>query len=194
MRLLAISLLLFAGCAQAPATRSPSVRNGISGAVSERELESLIHAEANTARRRSGRSALGRRADLARVAERHSRDMADRDYFSHRSRDGRSPQQRARAAGVSCDVRYADGSVRTGVSENLFQTWVARRTEVIRQGGTIRRIPHNRSAGEIAREVIDGWLDSPGHRRALLDRGARDHGLGVAIRRDGAIYVTQVLC
>jgi uncharacterized protein YkwD len=120
--------------------------------------------------------------------------MAARDYFSHRGRDGRSPQQRARAAGVRCEIRNGDGSMRTSVSENLFQTWIARRTEIIRQGDSVRRIPHNRSAGEIAREVIDGWLESPGHRQALLDRAARDHGIGVAVRQDGAVFVTQVLC
>mmetsp|Transcript_80197 Transcript_80197/g.227047 ORF Transcript_80197/g.227047 Transcript_80197/m.227047 type:complete len:632 (+) Transcript_80197:68-1963(+) len=38
---------------------------------------------------------------LWRAAKGHSRDMADRDYFSHTSPDGRSPWDRARAQGIS---------------------------------------------------------------------------------------------
>ena len=36
-----------------------------------------------------------------RIAQAHSQDMADRDFFSHTGSDGRSPFQRMRDAGYS---------------------------------------------------------------------------------------------
>ena len=43
--------------------------------------------------------------------------------------------------------------------------------------------------------AIDGWLNSPGHRRNLLDErsaGYRYTGIGVARDVDGAVYIAQV--
>ena len=194
---LVLATVLAATSGRAVPARAPAgggAPAGGSGNVSAARVEALVHDEANAARRRAGRAALGRRADLARVGRAHSRDMAARDYFSHTGRDGRSPQQRASAAGVNCRQRQPDGSVRIGVSENLFQTWVARRVEVIRDERGGRRVPHNRSEAQIAQEVVRGWLDSAGHRRTLLDSHARHHGIGVAVRRDGAVFVTEVVC
>jgi uncharacterized protein YkwD len=42
-----------------------------------------------------------------------------------------------------------------------------------------------------AREVVDGWLHSPGHRRNI-EGDFRLTGIGVATRSDGMIYFTQI--
>ena len=42
-----------------------------------------------------------------------------------------------------------------------------------------------------AREVVDGWLNSPGHRRNI-EGNFKLTGIGVARRRDGMIYFTQI--
>jgi uncharacterized protein YkwD len=46
-----------------------------------------------------------------------------------------------------------------------------------------------------ARQVVQGWLDSPGHCRNLMDPGFADMGAAYALNpgSDGAIYWTQVL-
>jgi uncharacterized protein YkwD len=42
-----------------------------------------------------------------------------------------------------------------------------------------------------AREVVDGWLNSPGHRRNI-EGDFRLTGIGLAARADGMIYFTQI--
>jgi uncharacterized protein YkwD len=66
---------------------------------------------------------------LTRSARGHSRDMAVRDYFDHRSPEGHGPMQRAQAAGF-------EGGF---VGENIAAGY---------------RSP---------RDVVQGWMDSPGH-------------------------------
>jgi uncharacterized protein YkwD len=42
-----------------------------------------------------------------------------------------------------------------------------------------------------AREVVDGWLRSPGHRRNI-EGDFRLTGIGVATARNGMVYFTQI--
>jgi hypothetical protein len=89
---------------------------------------------------------------LDRAAERHARDMVRRRYFAHASRRGRTPAQRARAAG------YVPRRGRWRIGENL--AW---------------------GAGEraSARAAVRGWLHSPPHRANLLGGAFRDVGVAV---------------
>lgn len=89
---------------------------------------------------------------LDRAAERHARDMVRRRYFAHSSQRGRTPAQRARAAG------YVPRRGRWRIGENL--AW---------------------GAGEraSARAAVRGWLNSPPHRANLLGGGFRDVGVAV---------------
>lgn len=41
--------------------------------------------------------------------------------------------------------------------------------------------------------VMRGWMDSPGHRRNILLRGAEDVGIGMAVGRDGDLHWVLVL-
>jgi uncharacterized protein YkwD len=43
-----------------------------------------------------------------------------------------------------------------------------------------------------ASEVVDAWMDSPGHRANILNCGAKSIGTGVAWAADGTPYYTQV--
>ena len=65
----------------------------------------------------------------------------------------------------------------------------------------VRRFPPNRAAGEnlamnggvydVAKCAVDGWINSPGHRKNLL--GAFDVcGIGVARSGTGQFYLTQL--
>lgn len=55
----------------------------------------------NSARREAGCKPLAENAKLAAAAQAHSEDMAEKDYFAHDSRDGRSPFDRIKDAGYS---------------------------------------------------------------------------------------------
>jgi uncharacterized protein YkwD len=67
--------------------------SGVAG--TENEVTTLVNRE----RVRAGCGRVRTDERLRRAARGHSRDMADRNYFSHDSPDGRSPWDRAGAAG-----------------------------------------------------------------------------------------------
>jgi len=48
-----------------------------------------------------------------------------------------------------------------------------------------------RSARQIARKAVEGWMTSDGHRQNALDEGARLDGVGVHIRGDTA-FITHL--
>lgn len=48
------------------------------------------------------------------------------------------------------------------------------------------------SRGEPNREILQGWLHSPVHRRNLLAPAFNATGLGIARASDGSLYYTQV--
>jgi uncharacterized protein YkwD len=68
----------------------------------------------NAERAKAGCGALAANDTLMRVAQAHSQDMADHDFFSHTGSDGRSSFQRLRDAGY--DYRMAAENIATGVT------------------------------------------------------------------------------
>ena len=50
------------------------------------------------------------------------------------------------------------------------------------------------SLEELANLVVDGWMDSPGHRENILNSSYDVEGIGVAINDDEEVYVTQNFC
>jgi uncharacterized protein YkwD len=113
-------------------------------------LEQGIFDASNHQRGQLSRSALRVNAELAGVAAYHSRRMRDEGFFAHASPDGAGPADRAGKA-----LRRTFGTV----AENI-----AKMTD--RPG--------------LAEEFVDGWMNSPGHRRNLLEAGRTDLGVGCA--------------
>jgi uncharacterized protein YkwD len=65
----------------------------------------------------------------------------------------------------------------------------------VRFGAFAENLARVRRSTEPCELAIEGWLDSPGHRRNLLDENAvgyRYTGVGVAIAPDGAVVLAQV--
>lgn len=120
-------------------------------------LERALRDEINVTRARHGLSRLSASPPLQSAARAHSRAMLIQGFFAHRSADGTSMASRVK-------LRYgARGYVGWSVGENLLM-----------------------ASNEIsAREAVELWLASPGHRRNLLDPLFRHVGIS-AIRRDSA--------
>ena len=189
-------LLLLAACGpQSVGTGEMTPDPSASPAHPETDgLDHAIHRAVNDARTDDRLRALNWSPALAAVAERHSRDMAVRGYFDHVSPDGTSPQDRAASAGVDCDVSTGGGRRRVGVSENLFQTTLYESIRIRGTGPGAERTVDWFTRAELARRTVQGWLDSPGHRRNLFDRVSTSHGIGLATGPGDRLYVTQVLC
>jgi uncharacterized protein YkwD len=81
---------------------------------------------------------------LTAAARGHSRDMAERGFFEHTNPDGRTPADRAVAAGFQS--RYVGENIAAG-----------------QRGPT---------------EVVQAWMDSPGHCQNIMDPHYRVLGVG----------------
>lgn len=89
---------------------------------------------------------------LGKAAMWHTHDMVRRHYFGHVSHRGRDVVDRLRGS------RYLGGRFSWTVGENL--AW----------GSGSRGTP---------RQIVRAWMNSPGHRRNMLDRRFREIGIGV---------------
>lgn len=215
MRLLALlaaslvaSVGLLAGCAPGPAAperqappagtaNAPPADTTRPPAFDAQELERALHRAVNQVRSERGRTSLAWSDSLRRLARSHSQDMARRGFFGHTTPGGVGPAERAERLGLPAARPLSDGR-RIGIGENLFRTYrydgyrdvYRRRENGARQ--RVRRVYDWKSRRVVAEETVESWLESPSHRRALLSRNYRRHGLGVAFTKE-RIYVTQNL-
>jgi uncharacterized protein YkwD len=113
---------------------------------------SALECEVNAARADRGLRPLRTDSDLGDAARRHAADMVRRGYFAHVSPGGSDLGDRLRRAGYG----HGDG-------------W--RAGEALAWG-----------TGDLAtpEAIVNAWLNSPPHRRILLDTGFREFGVGVA--------------
>lgn len=131
---------------------------------STQDVEKEIHAEINRRRRSEGHDSVQWDQHLSIIGLRHSRDMAERDYFSHTTPEGMSASDRAK------QVNYGYRRI----SENI----------------SLQTVDPTMSVTCVAEEIVDGWIDSSGHRENVFDSKVTHHGVGCYI--DGAqIYVTE---
>jgi len=101
-------------------------------------------------------------------AREKSQEISDQQYFSHESPSGEGHQQRLK----NREIFYV------GAGENLHKT---------------ASIPYYWSETDVARAVVGGWSDSPGHRSLMVDRDRiyTDAGIGLECNRS-VCYATFV--
>ena len=82
--------------------------------------------------------------------------------------------------------RFATGG------ENIAQTHTYAGFRVSPSG---QRTPVGwRTLDEIANRVVQGWMDSPGHRENILRPYWRTQAIGVAIDSQGRVFATENFC
>jgi uncharacterized protein YkwD len=157
-------------------------------AISAADLAQRIHVLVNTERANHKLPALTWNAALARIAATHSRDMARRDYFSHDSPEGHDFSHRYRLAGYACQIHIGQ-TIHAG-AENIA---LARLYNTMAVENGISYYDWN-SAQQIARQTVDDWMQSPGHRKNILTPHWRHQGIGVEIGPGNKVLVTQNFC
>jgi uncharacterized protein YkwD len=129
------------------------------------KVEDLVFEITNQARRAKGLAPLIKDDELREVARAYSNDMLVRRFFDHTTPDG-----------VSFDERIANQyhhRVRI-MGENI---WYASGYDP----GKIQRV---------AKEIVDDWMSSPGHRDNILAPNFTHLGVGVSARHR-SIRATQ---
>ena len=147
-----VVLVLAAPAPAAAASAGCAHADTLPGEADEQVLARATVCLLNRERARRGMRALRMNRRLSRAALAHTRDMIEKRYFAHVTESGRDVVDRLLSTGYL-------GRVRSWlVGENL--AW----------GTGSRSTP---------RETVVAWMESPGHRRNVLNRRFREVGIGV---------------
>jgi len=139
------------------------------------ELQQKIHTLINLEREKAGLDTLSFDTKLTTIARNHSEDMAKRDYFLHDTPEGKSFSDRYLKAGYHCQVPINANYYSTG-AENIFY------------------LEGYYGEDRIAQTVVNGWMDSAGHRKNILTPYFVNEGIGGAVSDSGKVYVTENFC
>jgi uncharacterized protein YkwD len=153
-----------------------------------RDVEKKVHALVNRERAKHGLAKLAWDDALARVARGHSRDMATRSYFSHDTPEGNDFTYRYGQQGYSCQVRTGN-TIHLG-AENIALN------HLYRSVTTVNGTPFYdwNSADELAASTVQGWMNSPGHRKNILTPYWLNEGIGVHVSPADTVLITQNFC
>lgn len=135
------------------------------------EASSIIFTLTNEARAADGAAPLEWDEDLAEIARTYADRMVEQKFFSHTDPDGHDQSYRAQEAGYQT-VKEIEGGQRIGVSENIAYMGTG---NVVRYGYVNPTDPES-----IARAIMDGWMNSPGHRTNILDPLSDRIGVGMS--------------
>jgi uncharacterized protein YkwD len=81
--------------------------------------------------------------------------------------------------------------VKSGIAENIHQNNLYTTYEY--RGDKI--ISYNWSTiDEIAKKTVDDWMNSPDHRKNILDPNHQSEGIGVYITDEFKVYITENFC
>lgn len=153
-------------------------------------IERLVHVEINERRQKHGLPVLDHDQTLREIARRHSAVMAANGEIFHTQPDGDDFQDRYQQAGYDCRVSTGENSYTTG-GENVAKTWYE--VDVITEFGTVRYD----TPRELAKGIVNQWMNSSGHRENILKPYWNNEGIGLNVTRengDMAVYVTQNFC
>ena len=129
-------------------------------------VERAVIEGTNRFRHEEGLASVRPDSTLDRTAREFADYLARTDRFDHEA-DGRTPALRARAHGYDYCL----------VAENIAYQFDSR-------GFT---------TSALARGLVQGWKDSPGHRRNMLDKRVVDTGVAVArSAHSGRFYAVQM--
>ncbi len=136
----------------------------------------------NAERKKQGLPGLLWDEDLHSIARKHSQDMERRNFFSHDDPEGRNFSDRYKDALFECRIRTGEAICRGG--ENISMMYLEDGKTFL-DGDTEDRI---------AESVVKRWIASKNHRANILTPYFKRQGIGVAISRDGKVYVTEDFC
>lgn len=147
-------------------------------------LELKMSRLVNLERIKHGLKPLKHNPALTVIARTHSQDMALRDFTGHVNPDGLDPTARAKKAGFKTTIKRGN-TLRVGVGENIYET-----QSYMEENGA--KTPYLEELDMVAEKGIRGWMNSPGHRKNILNPDYTMEGTGAAVSKDKKIRVTQM--
>lgn len=169
-------LVAMLGCATVAHAQRVEVREAESDAVERdpsappkqpdlKRVDQLIVDRTNAFRAEQGLKKVEPSKSLRAAAQEFAEYMARTGRYGHAA-DGRQPSERARAHGYDYCL----------VSENIAYEYNSPGLET----------------KELAEAFVQGWIDSPGHRKNIVDPDVVDIGVGVARGESGRYFAVQM--
>ncbi len=167
------------------------------------EIESIVAEYTNEERAAEGLEELEYRDEFVDVSRTHSEDMADNGYVGHVDSQGRSFDDRIEFEDTDAEVclttperdrleeiggEITDG--RPSVGENAGATFYEVEIEDERTGEEIV----NENEDDIARSLVNDWMESPAHRDNILSEEWNTVSVGVYVSEGKTVFATQVFC
>jgi len=154
--------------------------------IDETRLEATIFHCVNQVRRQHQLTEFKFHPRLNQIARAHSKEMAELNYFSHQSpiKKNETMIQRFRNAQTNWSGQLAENIAVSYTKSSLLSGYFP---------GEIENYPYD-TCLEFAKNILDKWLASAGHRKNILNPQLKRMAIGVARGRlNGldAIYVTQ---
>ena len=167
-------------------------------------LEKAIIYYTNKVRKERGRKPCEFHLKLRNTARSHSREMVRLNYFSHQSPVKANRKLKDRISNAGINIKPAPGETIV-MGENIASDYFLKINKVPyyvenRNGKTqyidakTEQTITNQTYREFARNTVNNWMNSPGHRKNLLNNQFNRIGIGVWIGKLNdipAIYVTQ---
>jgi uncharacterized protein YkwD len=189
MKRILLMFIFCLGVVDYPATADTGEQPEITTA----ELELQIHQQINWERQRRGLSQLNNDELLSEIAREHSRDMANNHFFSHTNLQGEGPVERAKNLGWDKKKQHGPNTWAIGPAENIFLNHLYDKVITVKQNGVAVRQEYVwKTQQEIVQSTVQGWMDSPLHRKNILSPKYDRQGIGVAISGND-IYITEDL-
>jgi uncharacterized protein YkwD len=151
-------------------------------------MEKLIHDRINQERSKRGLPTIRWDDALGRVARKHSKDMAARNYFSHTSPEGHDYSYRYEKNGYACGITV-DGVIQTG-AENIFQITLNSLPSVVEGEPQYDKIIRE----NIAASTIQEWMSEQDERKNILSPVWQHEGIGVSVGPENRVFITLNFC
>ena len=145
--------------------------------LNPRNIEIKLVELTNIDRQRHGLRELQPDARIDAIARQHSRDMALSGQFSH-DLFGKDSTDRALDAGYTCTATTSGGGYTYGLSENIYEH---PRVRSYSGRNSYNSSDFVETDAEMAANIQQGWMASPGHRENILDPTNRRIGVGIYI-------------
>lgn len=140
------------------------------GQQNQETIAQLIFKKTNELRQAKGLVAFKALDSLDFLAQYHSDNMVEKDFYSHTDHEGLSPVERAEKLNIQAWRR--EGNRFIGIAENIAQApWFE----------NVRGCGDTRSNEALAECLVQGWKNSPPHYKNIMGDYVY---LGVGIRFD----------
>ena len=145
-----------------------------------KEISQLIFKKTNALRKAKGKTPFKPLDSLNVLAQYHSDNMVEKEFYSHIDPDGLNPVSRAEKLGIQ--AWRQEGNTFIGIAENIAKVpWFQ----------NVSTCGDTRSAEAFATCMVEGWKNSPPHYKNIMG----DYiylGVGIQFDKKGVGYGTQV--